>query len=137
MEACRNELAAEVLRSAGRPAAAGRRGLEHAPAIRPRDILLIRRCRVESAGVGDIVVFTRDRRLFAHRVISRTHGSSCCCSRCPGLAFTEGNMRGPSIQDCERSHALTGVPSRDLLKKVPPRTPPGTWPIVWMTAKGP
>jgi len=43
------------------------------------------------------------------------HGSSC--SRCPGLAYTEGNMRGPSIQDCEKSFARTGVPSWNLLAK--------------------
>jgi hypothetical protein len=29
----------------------------------------------------------------------------------------EGNMRGPSIQDCEKSYARTGVPSRNLLAK--------------------
>jgi radical SAM protein with 4Fe4S-binding SPASM domain len=44
-----------------------------------------------------------------------THGASC--SRCPGLAYLEGNMRGPSIQDCEKSFARTGVPSRNLLAK--------------------
>lgn len=43
------------------------------------------------------------------------HGSSC--SRCPGLAFTEGNMRGPSIQDCERTFAMTGVASENLARK--------------------
>ena len=43
------------------------------------------------------------------------HGSSC--SRCPGLAYMEGNMRGPSIQDCEKSYARTGVPSYNLTKK--------------------
>lgn len=43
------------------------------------------------------------------------HGSSC--SRCPGLAYMEGNMRGPSIQDCEKSYARTGVPSVNLQKK--------------------
>jgi radical SAM protein with 4Fe4S-binding SPASM domain len=46
---------------------------------------------------------------------SCVHGSSC--SRCPGLAFTEGNMRGPSIQDCERSFARTGVASKNLEAK--------------------
>ena len=35
------------------------------------------------------------------------HGSSC--SRCPGLAYLEGDMRGPSTQDCEKSYARTGV----------------------------
>ncbi len=43
------------------------------------------------------------------------HGSSC--SRCPGLAYLEGNMRGPSIQDCEKSFARTGVASKNLAKK--------------------
>lgn len=46
---------------------------------------------------------------------SCVHGSSC--TRCPGLAYMEGNMRGPSIQDCEKSFARTGVPSRNLQKK--------------------
>jgi radical SAM protein with 4Fe4S-binding SPASM domain len=39
------------------------------------------------------------------------------CSRCPGLAFMEGNMRGPSTQDCEKSFARTGVPSANMLSK--------------------
>ena len=46
---------------------------------------------------------------------SCVHGASC--SRCPGLAFMEGNMRGPSTQDCEKSFARTGVPSVNLLAK--------------------
>lgn len=37
------------------------------------------------------------------------------CTRCPGLAYMEGNMRGPSVQDCEKSFARTGVPSANLL----------------------
>jgi len=43
------------------------------------------------------------------------HGGSC--TRCPGLAFLEGNMRGPSTQDCEKSFARTGIPSANLLSK--------------------
>ncbi len=39
------------------------------------------------------------------------------CTRCPGLAYMEGNMRGPSTQDCEKSFARTGVPSVNLLSK--------------------
>ena len=46
---------------------------------------------------------------------SCTHVSSC--TRCPGLAFMEGNMRGPSTQDCEKSFARTGVPSANMLAK--------------------
>ncbi|MFZ0816975.1 MAG: radical SAM protein [Candidatus Sulfotelmatobacter sp.] len=40
------------------------------------------------------------------------HGSTC--TRCPGLAFMEGNMRGPSTADCEKSFARTGIPSVNL-----------------------
>ncbi len=39
--------------------------------------------------------------------------SSCAnaggCSRCPGLAYMEGDMYGPSSADCEKSFARTGV----------------------------
>ncbi|MBK6924787.1 MAG: SPASM domain-containing protein [Thermomonas sp.] len=50
-----------------------------------------------------------------HGCSSCVHGSSC--TRCPGLAYLEGNMRGPSIQDCEKSFARTGVPSWNLQQK--------------------
>ena len=40
-----------------------------------------------------------------------SHGASC--TRCPGLAYLEGNMRGPSSQDCEKSYARTGIPSEN------------------------
>jgi radical SAM protein with 4Fe4S-binding SPASM domain len=39
------------------------------------------------------------------------------CSRCPGLAYQEGNMRGASSQDCEKSFVKTGVPSANMLAK--------------------
>ena len=31
------------------------------------------------------------------------------CTRCPGLAYMEGDPRGPSRQDCEKSLASTGI----------------------------
>jgi len=46
-----------------------------------------------------------------------SHGGTC--TRCPGLAFMEGNMRGPSSQDCEKSFARTGIPSANLLSRKP------------------
>jgi AdoMet-dependent heme synthase len=33
------------------------------------------------------------------------------CSRCPGLAYMEGDFRGPSSVDCEKSYVRTGIPS--------------------------
>jgi radical SAM protein with 4Fe4S-binding SPASM domain len=49
-----------------------------------------------------------------------THVSTC--TRCPGLAYMEGNMRGPSIQDCEKSFARTGIPSANLMSRTPAPT---------------
>jgi radical SAM protein with 4Fe4S-binding SPASM domain len=46
---------------------------------------------------------------------SCSHGATC--TRCPGLAYMEGNMRGPSYQDCEKSFARTGIPSENLKAK--------------------
>ena len=57
------------------------------------------------------------------RVKDLTGCSQCThvtnCTRCPGLAYMEGNMRGPSTQDCEKSFARTGVPSVNLQSKKP------------------
>ena len=39
---------------------------------------------------------------------SCAHGGGSC-SRCPGLAYMEGDMRGPSHQDCEKTFVRTGV----------------------------
>ena len=39
------------------------------------------------------------------------------CSRCPGLAYMEGNMRGPSSADCEKSFVRTGIWSANMVKK--------------------
>lgn len=39
------------------------------------------------------------------------------CTRCPGLAYMEGNMRGPSTADCQKSFQRTGIPSANMLAK--------------------
>jgi len=47
--------------------------------------------------------------------------SSCnhlgTCTRCPGLAWMEGNMRGPSTADCEKSYVRTGIASAAMLAR--------------------
>lgn len=58
--------------------------------------------------------------------------SSCTslssCSRCPGLAFQEGNMRGAARQDCENTYSRTKVPTplypATDLDPAPRRPPP-------------
>jgi radical SAM protein with 4Fe4S-binding SPASM domain len=39
------------------------------------------------------------------------------CTRCPGQAWVEGNMRGPSTADCEKSFYRTGIPSANMLAR--------------------
>jgi radical SAM protein with 4Fe4S-binding SPASM domain len=51
-----------------------------------------------------------------------THVGSC--TRCPGLAYMEGNMRGPSSQDCEKSFARTGLLSANMILKNASRAKP-------------
>jgi signal peptidase I len=69
MQSSKNELAATLVRSVGRLRLAVV-GSSMLPAIQPRDLLLIRRCGTQAARVGDVVLYARDERLFAHRVIS-------------------------------------------------------------------
>ncbi|HVP50744.1 MAG TPA: radical SAM protein [Terriglobales bacterium] len=57
---------------------------------------------------------------------SCTHVASC--TRCPGLAFMEGNMRGPSTADCEKSLVRTGIPSANMLAKTAGRWQPSSLP---------
>src|SRR5207249_6342642 len=39
------------------------------------------------------------------------------CTRCPGLAYMEGNMRGPSSADCAKSFVRTGMWSAGMVEK--------------------
>jgi len=63
------ELAADVLRSSG-TLRLQVSGWSMLPAIRSGDVLVIHRAASRDVSKGDIVLFSRDRRLFAHRVVS-------------------------------------------------------------------
>jgi AdoMet-dependent heme synthase len=47
--------------------------------------------------------------------------SSCShvgtCTRCPGLAYLEGSMLGPSTADCQKSFERTGIPTANMLRR--------------------
>jgi radical SAM protein with 4Fe4S-binding SPASM domain len=47
--------------------------------------------------------------------------SSCghvgTCSRCPGLAYMEGSMYGPSTADCEKTFVRTGIPTENMRRR--------------------
>jgi len=46
---------------------------------------------------------------------SCTHVASC--TRCPGLAYMEGDTHGPSTADCEKSFVRTGIPTANMLAR--------------------
>ena len=45
------------------------------------------------------------------------------CTRCPGLAYMEGSMRGPSTADCEKSFHRTGILTANMLRKARSNAP--------------
>jgi len=64
------ELAAEVLRSCGRLRLQVA-GWSMLPTVWPGDTLVVERANANAVSEGDIVLFGRDRRLFAHRVVTK------------------------------------------------------------------
>ncbi len=69
-------------------------------------------------------IWKHSRELNQVRAIRNKHLSTCSscshvptCSRCPGLAYMEGDMCGPSSADCQQSFARTGVPSANMLSR--------------------
>ena len=56
------------------------------------------------------------------------HGATC--TRCPGLAYLEGNMRGPSYQDCQKSYARTGIPSENFKRRSASPQPASSFQLV-------
>lgn len=47
----------------------------------------------------------------------------------------EGNMRGPSTADCEKSHARTGIPTANMLRKQQAADGPAEPTVVFSSAK--
>lgn len=94
MESGKNELAAALVRTVGklRLAVVGSSML---PAIRPRDLLIIRRCTIQAARVGDVVLFARGERLFAHRVIAA--GAKALVTRGDALPAPDDPVEGSEL----------------------------------------
>lgn len=81
--AAKCSLAVEVLRSFGMLRLRVT-GSSMFPSIRPGDVLWFRRCGADDAKRGDVVLFARYGRLFAHRVIGRS--GACLVTQGDGLA---------------------------------------------------
>ena len=66
------ELAADSLRSSG-ALRLQVTGWSMLPAVWPGDTLMAERANFNTVSEGEIVLFVRDRRLFAHRVVASSH----------------------------------------------------------------
>jgi signal peptidase I len=76
------ELAEEVVRSFGEVWLRVL-GTSMAPSILPGDLVFVQRAGLDEISLGEIVLFSRDDRWFAHRVVSRGSApkSSCLITR--------------------------------------------------------
>ena len=74
------ELASEVLCSSG-TLRLQVTGWSMLPAVWPGDVLVIERVTTDEVSEGDIVLFGRDRRLFAHRVVAKRLEDSTILTR--------------------------------------------------------
>lgn len=69
------ELAAEVIRNFGEiRIRVG--GTSMAPALQPGDLIVVRQEPIVEISAGEVVLFERMGRLFAHRVVEKSSGSS-------------------------------------------------------------
>jgi signal peptidase len=68
------ELLAEVLTRFGEVRLRAQ-GSSMLPAVRPGDVLVVRREPLERVQSGDLVLYVRDQRLFAHRVVDVRDGN--------------------------------------------------------------
>lgn len=81
------ELAEEVLRSSGHLRLQVT-GWSMLPTICPGDTLVLKSATAEDVSAGDIVLFRRDRRFFAHRVLARA-GHDQWLTRGDAMPYTD------------------------------------------------
>jgi hypothetical protein len=100
------ELAADVLRSSGKLRLRVT-GWSMLPSIWPGDTLIIERTESLAVSEGDIVLFARNRRLFAHRVVTGAVADALTADA-PAIVTRGDAMRQPDLP----------ITDRDLLGKV-------------------
>jgi len=108
------DMAAEVLRSSGR-LRLGVTGWSMLPSIWPGDTLELETTTAGELGEGDIVLFTRDQRLFAHRIVKT--GANAIVTRGDAMpradrAVTDDELLGRVI--CIMRNGKRIEPSRNL-----------------------
>ena len=91
------------------------------PAIWPGDILSVCPCGIEEVRPGDIVVFSREARLFAHRAVS--HLGGCLVTQGDGIPDPDppvkpGELVGRVFEIVRRGKTLRPKPRLSLAGRV-------------------
>jgi hypothetical protein len=104
------DLAVEVLRSFG-TAKLPVTGASMLPSFWPGDILEVHRQSAAAILPGEVVVFRRERRLVAHRVVEKLHhqGSTLLVTRGDRLKATFVRVRSPALPVVAASQAVTAT----------------------------
>jgi hypothetical protein len=90
------------------------------PAIRPRDILVIAGCGVDDLAPRDVVLFVRDGRLFAHRLLEIAIRSGRRVLRTRGDAIWSADA---PVDAAEVMGRVVAVGRGGLFRPPPPCTP--------------
>jgi signal peptidase I len=90
------ELASEVLRSSGKLRLRVT-GWSMLPSVWPGDTLLIERMSVDQVSEGDIVLFGRDQRLVAHRVVTKGPQDPGIVTRGDSMAAPDPPLSGGDL----------------------------------------
>jgi hypothetical protein len=113
-EALKIGLGAEVLRSVGELRLRVT-GTSMIPAIWPGDVLLIRRDGAAEAGLGVVILFGREGRLCAHRVVRRMEGADGPLWIARGDRLTHDD---PPVSVDELLGRVEGVPRQTAAQRV-------------------
>jgi signal peptidase I len=69
------------------------------PTVRPGDTLIVDKANCETVDPGDIVLFGRDRRLFAHRVVAKAgaSGNARIVTQGDGMLRPDAPVKGSQV----------------------------------------
>jgi hypothetical protein len=92
------ELAGEVLRSSGKLRLQVT-GWSMLPTVWPGDTLVVERAESCAVSAGEIILFSRDRRLFAHRVVGKADElkDAQIITQGDGMARPDPPVAGPAV----------------------------------------
>jgi hypothetical protein len=96
LSALKCDLAGEVLRCSG-SLRLGVTGWSMLPTIWPGDTLVIEKAGCKDVCMGDVVLFGRDHRLFAHRVIAKSASAGVILTQGDGMARPDPMVKGSEL----------------------------------------